>query len=169
MKCEHCKKKEATCFYQINSNGAVSSYALCAECAAKLNLNGTLPPDPFEGFGDDMNHLFTSPFGAPVAKTAPKTGKVCPTCGATWREIAAGGKVLCTDCYTAFREEMEPTLRSLHGAATHTGRAPAKQRAVREKDAKLSELRAALTKAISEENFELAATLRDQIRTLEKN
>ena len=166
MKCEHCKQNEATCFYQINTNGNLRSYSLCADCAAKLNLGG-IEPHPFEGLDTDINQLFGSFFGAPL-KPLQKNAKVCPTCGATWREIATSGKVLCTDCYTAFREEMEPTLRSLHGAATHTGRAPAKQRAVREKDAHLKELRASLAKAIAEENFEEAATLRDQIHALEK-
>lgn len=167
MKCEHCKQHEATCFYQINTNGSLRSYSLCTDCAAKLNLGGIEPKNPFEGFGADMSQLFSTLFGSPE-KATPKSEKACPTCGTTWREIASCGKVLCTDCYTAFRKEIEPTLRSLHGAAIHTGRAPAKQRAVREKDTRLAELRAALSKAIGEENFEEAATLRDRIRALEK-
>lgn len=168
MKCEHCKQNEATCFYEINTNGNLRSYSLCADCAAKMNFDGIEPTNPFEGFGADINQLFGTLFGVPTAKVTPKSTKTCPTCGATWREITTCGKVLCADCYNTFREEIEPTLRSLHGAATHAGRAPLKQRASREKDVKLSELRAALSKAIGEENFEEAATLRDRIRALEK-
>ena len=162
MKCEHCKQKEATCFYQINTGGTLHSYSLCEDCAAKMQFEGLGFSSPFE----DMSHLFGGLFGA--VKPTQKADKTCPACGARWRDIAAKGKVFCAKCYEAFGEELAPTLRSLHGGATHTGRAPARERAMREKDTRLASLRAELTKAIAEENFELAATLRDEIRALEK-
>ena len=167
MKCEHCKKNEATCFYQFTNNGATGSLALCEACAAALQ-HGSAVPNPFSGFGADMSHLFDSLFGAPASK-APQNTKSCPTCGAVWRDISKSGRAFCADCYTTFGDELSPTLRSMHGAATHTGRAPAARRAVREKDEKLTRLRAELKEAITAENFEKAAELRDEIRALEKN
>ena len=167
MKCEHCTQQEATCFYQINTNGSVSSYALCGSCAAKMGLSSHTQQYPFGGFAQDIGHLFDGFFTVP-AKPTQKSTKACPDCGATWREIAASGKVFCAGCYNAFREELEPTLRSLHANAIHTGRAPVKQRTHREKNEKLAALREELKLAIQEENFEKAAILRDEIRTLEK-
>lgn len=165
MKCEHCKQNEATCFYQIQANGTSRSYALCAECAAKLQPTGFDFSSPF-GEGD-IGNLFQGFFGSPL-KVAPKNDKVCPGCGAGWRELASTGKASCPLCYTAFREELEPTLRSLHGNTTHTGHAPARARATRERDSRLKALRQEMSAAIAEENFERAATLRDEIRALEK-
>jgi protein arginine kinase activator len=77
-------------------------------------------------------------------------------------------KAFCPECYTTFLEELRPTLRSLHGNVTHTGRAPAGRRAQQEKRDKLASLKAQLGEAIKEENFEEAAKLRDEIRGLEK-
>ena len=168
MKCEHCKQNEASCFYQFTNNGVTSSLALCSACAAALQVGGKSYTNPFAELGTDRSHLFDSLFGAPVSK-AQKNAKSCPTCGAVWRDIAKEGRVYCADCYKTFGEELAPTLRSIHGAATHTGRAPAARRAVREKDERLAALREALKEAIAAEDFEKAAELRDEIRALEKN
>ena len=165
MKCENCNHNEASFFYEENINGKQKKMALCSECAAKLGLtaNGSAST-PFGGFGAD---LFDGFFEFTPA-TVQKIGKVCPDCGATWREIRASGKASCPKCYEAFAAELEPTLRQLHGGAVHTGRAPARCNTLREKDSKLAALREQLTAAIEKEDFESAATLRDEIRALEK-
>ena len=167
MKCEHCKQNQATCFYQINTNGTVRSYSLCADCAAKLQLEGFDATSPFGTFETEVNNLFSGLFASPT-KSTPKVDKSCPGCGARWRELATEGKVFCSQCYNTFREELEPTIRSLHGNTAHTGHAPLQTREMREKDARLAALKQEMSVAIAEENFEKAAILRDEIRALEK-
>ena len=163
MKCENCNHNDASFFYEENVNGKQKRMALCAECAAKLGLTASAPTSPF---GVLSGNLFDGFFGF-TPSTVQKTGKLCPGCGATWREIRASGKVGCPKCYEVFKTEFEPMLHQLHGGAAHTGRAPACHDARREKSARLSELREQLARAIQEEKFESAATLRDEIRALE--
>jgi protein arginine kinase activator len=159
MKCEHCNQNEATFFYEETINGQKRQMHLCAECAAKMQ--GELPKFPsFSNFGEG---LFGSLFGL---SAAPKSGKICEGCGASWQKLHSAGKAFCPQCYLTFREELEPTLRQLHGNVTHVGRAPADEVAKSEKEQKLSALKKALEEAIKSESFEQAAKLRDEIRAI---
>ena len=167
MKCERCKQNEAVFFYEESVNGQARKLALCADCAAQLGLKQELGASlfsPFQSFGGD---LFDGFFGF-SPKLAPRSDKRCPDCGTTWSEIARAGKVFCPGCYHTFEKELEPTLRSLHGAATHTGHVPQQSRALKERNERLHALREALQNAIAEEDFEKAASLRDEIRAMEK-
>lgn len=163
MKCENCKQNEATFFYEERINGQKRQLHLCADCAAKLQVDTPVSP-----FGKMGQGLFEGLFGFSGAALDKAASKTCEGCGATWQQLRAAGKAFCPSCYLTFRRELEPTLRSLHGNVTHVGRAPAEQKAKTEKRDRLAALRAALEQAIKEENFENAATLRDEIRALEK-
>lgn len=160
MKCEKCNEREATVYLEQSINGESRSMHLCHECAAKLQ--GELDIAPFH-FG---NSLFENLFGLP--KLGKVSGTHCPGCGASFADIRREGKVCCPACYAAFSAELEPSVRSLHGSVTHTGRAPAKRAAKREKQSRLQTLKGQLQEAIQNERYEDAARLRDEIRTLEK-
>ena len=161
MKCEKCNEREASVFFEQTVNGEHTSLHLCHECAAKLQTGSLFESAPFQ-LGTSLLENF---FG----HTAPRvSGKTCPHCGASFAEIRREGKVCCPGCYAAFRAELEPTIRSLHGHVEHTGHAPAGQSVLREKQNKLKELKKELQDAIAAEQYEQAARLRDEIRNLEK-
>lgn len=172
MLCEKCKKRAATVFYNENINGKTRSYSLCGECAAKLREKGELQDitsmigsfaDPFSKLHDDF---FGGFFGIPARISSTDTKK-CPECGTTFREIADGGKVGCPTCYTTFGEELSDLIRSVHGTTAHTGRVPSRHRAKQERTEKLNALREELKAAIGNEEYEKAASLRDEIHKLE--
>lgn len=164
MKCEKCNQQEASFFLEENLNGQKRTRHLCRECAeAEGLLHKTV------GFGEGLfsplfSEVFPTLFTAPVKK---QNAKKCDGCGATWQEIAAEGKVFCPQCYGAFGEELERTVRSMHGNVTHTGRVPAKLSVKLEKENKKLTLKKELEAAIAAENFERAAILRDEIRALD--
>lgn len=172
MLCEKCKKRTATVFYNENINGKTRSYSLCAECAAQLREKGELQDitsmagsfaDPFSALHDD---LFGGFFGIPaILSVQPE--KKCPVCGASYDEISRSGKVGCPDCYTTFREELSGLIRSVHGTTTHTGSVPSRHRAKRERTERLKELKKELQTAVEKEEYERAASIRDEIRALE--
>ena len=164
MKCEKCKENEATVYLQQSINGNTRSMHLCAKCAAQLQGGGLFGEDAFS-FGGFGGNLFSDLFGiAPHERVADKT---CPACGASFAEIRREGKVCCPACYAAFADELEPTIRSIHGNVVHTGRAPAARRAKRNKEEKIAELKKQLTAAIDAEKYEEAAKLRDEIRKID--
>ena len=166
MKCEKCGERDAAIFYQVQINGHAAKLSLCHTCAAKMGLGAQkeVPfPALFAGdlpdlFGDIFEFSHKSPVAAPPA---------CPECGSTWQELAKLGRVGCPACYEAFGAQLKDSIRTMHGNATHTGKAPAKKRAASEKKTHLVELKKALSDAIGKENFEEAARLRDEIRALE--
>jgi len=170
MKCEKCNVNEATFFYKETVNGKTRSLHLCADCAEKMRAAGELRmemPDfdtPFAAFPSFFGDLFALP-----EKTSKRAGaKTCPGCGATWQDIVNLGKARCPECYRAFADELDATVRSMHGNVTHTGRAPQKQRAAHEKENQLADLKKQLKEAIEQEKFEDAAALRDKIHALEQ-
>lgn len=165
MKCENCNKNEATFFYQETINGKTRALHLCPECAAKLQGGEGLPHFPFHTL---QNDLLDGLFGFTAAPMGKESKTACPDCGAVWADLVKTGKAVCPRCYQTFGEALQPTLRSLHGNVTHTGRAPADRLAKRERKDKLTELRRALGEAVAAENFEDAARIRDEIRALEK-
>lgn len=91
----------------------------------------------------------------------------CPVCGASFDDITRSGKVGCAECYRTFYENLAPMLQRLHGGATHCGKVPGYSLAPSRPAGQLSVMRRALREAIDTQNFEYAATLRDQIRMLE--
>ncbi len=172
MLCEKCKKRTATVFYNENINGKTRSYSLCGECAAKLREKGELQDitsmigsfaDPFSQLHDQF---FSGFFGMPTVKSIP-SAKKCPVCGSTYADIAANGKVGCPHCYETFRDELSGLIQSVHGTTSHTGNVPSRHRAMKEKKEKLTQLKQELQEAVQKEQFERAAELRDEIKSLE--
>ena len=173
MLCEKCKKKDATVFYEETINGKTRSYSLCGECAAAMKQTGEISlGEDFGGnlfgaspFGSLSDNLFGSLFGLPeVTRTSRK---LCPLCHSSFEDLRRSGKAGCPSCYQTFAAELENTIRSIHGNVKHIGRAPSKVKAEPQEKSQLETLREELSVAISEENFERAATLRDEIRALE--
>ncbi len=174
MLCEKCKKRTATVFYNENINGKVCSYSLCGECAAKLHEKGEIQDitsmigsfaDPFSELQD---HFFSGFFGLPSQK-ALHGEKKCPACNASYHEIASSGKVGCAQCYDTFADELSRSIQSIHGTTSHTGTIPSRQRAKQERTQVIARLKKELQDAISREDYESAARLRDEIRSMEQN
>lgn len=174
MLCEKCKKKEATVFYEETINGSTRSYSLCADCAGEMQESGELTFN--KGFfgtssmGSLADGLFSGLFAIP--ETARTSRKLCPLCHASLDSLKQSGRVGCPRCYDIFADELRGSIRSIHGAVKHVGKAPKKRESAQAPEAKtntrLDTLKADLKAAIAEENFEKAAALRDEIRAIEK-
>ena len=161
MICEYCNTREATVFFEQSINGESKAMHLCHVCAAKLKGEGVFKmPDLFH------QNFFGDLFGIATPERVEK--KTCPQCGASFADIRREGKVCCPGCYAAFEKELSPTVRSLHGNVTHTGRAPVQRRAKRDKEAQMRDIRTRLQAAVAAEQYEQAAQLRDELRNLEK-
>jgi protein arginine kinase activator len=78
------------------------------------------------------------------------------------------GRLGCSHCYVTFEPHLRNLLRRLHGNLQHVGKVylPPDPSAA-EKRERLAGLRRKLDRAVEAEDFEQAARIRDQIRTLE--
>ena len=93
----------------------------------------------------------------------------CSFCASTLRDFRQSGRLGCPYCYTAFEASLRELLRKVHGSAQHVGRGyDATPTALEPSPAASADrLRERLERAIRNEEFELAASLRDQLRALE--
>jgi len=141
MLCEKCKKNQANIIYTHLVNGVLSKTALCNDCA-----KDELP------FNSEIN-LFSKTFNK-------KSADVCTLCGSTLNDIIHTGKIGCAKCYEVFQNELDQIIKSIHGNVTHTGRTPGEI-------GKINSLKKQLKEAVSLQEFEKAAVLRDEINRLE--
>jgi len=101
---------------------------------------------------------------SPVGQYEPPK---CNVCGMSFDDFKRTGKIGCANCYNVFRDNLIPILRRLHGSTEHTGKIPAKTARSIQNENVVERLKQELAEAISKEEYERAAELRDRIRELE--
>lgn len=156
MICQNCNKNEANMHMKRIVNGRAAEVHLCSDCARSLGYG-----EAFSGFGIGFGDLF----GELLSKNDSANSSLrCGFCGKSFEEIATDGKMGCAECYNVFYDKLLPSLNRIHGKAAYAGNKP--QQSGNSLKLKLDELKEALTVAVSEQNFELAATLRDRINEI---
>lgn len=166
MKCQKCKKNEATTVVKRIINGEYEEYELCADCAHEMGFSNVFDMDMPDLFGGFMKSFFSQ--ALPARSQATR----CPVCGSTFGDITNTGKVGCAKCYEIFFSELLPSIKRIHGNTAHCGKTPEPETIPEKignnpKNTTSDELKAQLECAIKEQNFELAAILRDRIKEME--
>jgi protein arginine kinase activator len=92
----------------------------------------------------------------------------CGFCGLAFKDFRESGRLGCPHCYSTFETPLRALLRRIHGGTQHMGKVylPPDPSAS-EMEKRLETLRRKLQRAVETEDFERAARLRDEIRTLE--
>lgn len=161
MLCDQCRERDAVLNLTQIVENAVTQLHLCEKCAAERGIETTvsMPKTALGGFLQAAQQQASQ-----VAGDAAR----CAACGTSLRDFRASGRLGCALCYGAFEHSLRDLLRRVHGSSKHVGRQyrPPVAEAP-DRDAALDELRERLQTAIRSEAFEMAASLRDQIRTLE--
>lgn len=164
MLCDHCKEREAVInLTQVEHDSKVTLH-LCEQCAQQkgVETGATVLKSPL---GDFISALGK---GGTSLLPAPADGLRCDACGSTLKDFRESGRLGCAQCYAAFETHLRDLLRRLHGSSQHVGEryaAPGGEHA--DPRAELLDLKDQLRRAVENENFELAAELRDRIRVLE--
>lgn len=171
MQCDFCDSKATVFFTQI-INGKSKKTCLCENCAAS---QGVMDP---EGFLLGGMHPPGAPqqqppkaaaTGLPAKATPAGNQGICPGCGFASDDLKKTGRLGCSQCYQFFREEIISNLGSMHKGTRHTGRVPQGMLETHERLQRMESLKAEMHEAISAENYEKAAALRDEIRSLSEN
>ncbi|HJS46923.1 MAG TPA: UvrB/UvrC motif-containing protein [Gemmatimonadales bacterium] len=160
MRCERCGEREAVVHLHQVADGEVAKVHLCEPCAAEQGIT------PAEAIGKTPLGQLVAALGKPVEAGAEGLA-ACPGCGAALEDFRATGRLGCAECWEAFAGPLRGLLRRLHGATHHRGEQYlAEGGGPAAADALARELRARLQAAVAEENFELAAELRDRLQGL---
>lgn len=152
MKCQKCDEKALFHITDVVEDGGFNETHLCWRHA--------------QDYIREPNESPSADKGESVAAATPVSQRVCPVCKISFAEFRTTGRLGCANDYRAFETELRPLLENIHGSTKHVGRSPHHQGAG--PNTALLSLRKELQQAISEENYERAAQIRDEIDRLDK-
>jgi protein arginine kinase activator len=113
--CESCNEREAARHYRINLHGEdPQDFYLCVECARRRERTDLWPQEGLL-ISDLLGRLMAGSEDASL---------FCPTCRQDVEDLVRYGRAGCTDCYAAFRAEVEEKLYGSVGRARHRGKVP---------------------------------------------
>jgi len=165
MNCDICGCDSPTVHLTEIVDGKVRKLNLCAECAEKSGVNIQDPssiPDILLGLN------------AQAAHAADESAKRCSACHMRWADYKKSTRLGCPACYASFDEELRPLLAAMHKGVIHKGKAAAARAVAVEAPVpvpaipSLAELKRHLKDAVVAEDYEMAASLRDQIHRAEQ-
>lgn len=162
--CSQCQQREAVVRLTQVQEDQVVTLRLCERCAAERGVETGvgLGESPLGGFLATLGNV-----GAVVGPAAAGDVETCPGCGGTLDDFRVTGRLGCAACWDAFPGALGPLVRRLHGATHHVGTGyVAPGRTPGDVVGERRRLEDQLALAVTTENFELAAELRDRLRGL---
>lgn len=160
MMCDKCNERAATVVItQIVGDKSMKLY-LCERCAAETE--GLLRENH-----NSFQHFLSELINAKNTTVKNELIK-CEKCGMTIDSFRKNSKVGCANCYSTFRNYFEPLIKRIHTNIEHTGKRPSKLDGELKTAQKINRLQNELKVAIINEEYEVAAKLRDEIRSLKQ-
>jgi protein arginine kinase activator len=167
MICQECGKKQATLHFTKILNGEKTEFHICESCARE---KGELIPGTPNGFS--IHNLLSGLLDFEPSAHSALANKVqpsrCEHCGLTYTQFSKVGRFGCSSCYKHFTEKLDPLFKRVHGNITHIGKVPKRSGELIQQKREIEQLKKELMQRIESEEFEQAASIRDQIRELEK-
>lgn len=183
--CDLCKENTASAHIARVVMGRTIRQHLCEACAEQqYTPASSCEKEPEEEEEEEETPLESDSVSASspaseVAVEAPAEDadgpERCPLCRTTWERLEENERTGCAQCYTAFENEILEVVTELQPSLQHVGKMP--QQAIRRRR-RLEDLRTKqvhrmemlqrrLEEAVSAENYEEAAELRDKLREIE--
>ncbi|MBU9720256.1 MULTISPECIES: UvrB/UvrC motif-containing protein [Bacillaceae] len=170
MLCQECQERQATLHFTKIINGEKTEFHICDVCAKDKG-------EYFPGSNSFSIHQLLSGLldvDHPVSKAnegfaQQKAQLRCSSCGMTYQQFADIGRFGCSNCYKRFNEKLDPIFKRIHsGNAKHAGKIPKRKGKDLHIHKEIRRLKEQMQQYISKEEFEQAAEIRDEIRSLEK-
>jgi protein arginine kinase activator len=162
MKCQKCTKAATLHITEVISDEQFEELHLCEECANKYLYE----PQPNKPGGSKASAAESAP---DLEEGNALNQRECPLCGIKFVEFRNSGRLGCPHDYQEFREELAPLLENIHGETKHCGKTPRRLPQNKQTQSELIQLRNRLKQAVTKEDYEEAARLRDRIRQLEES
>jgi protein arginine kinase activator len=163
MVCQVCGKTPATVHFTEIHDNKMSEIHVCERCAEEKGLQSAPHAHKFDiadllaGMVDHMTHT-----------DEERVGHVqCPRCGMPYSGFKETGRLGCAECYSAFQFQLRPLLRRIHGDTRHRGKVPTRDGEGVARSRQIQRLHDELQRAVEREQFEEAASVRDEIKKLE--
>lgn len=161
MLCQVCNKNDASLHYTKIVNGEIEELHLCETCSKG---NHEFDFDKTFSFHKLLTEIIDGVQGSP---REDREDLYCEKCGLNYLEFKQLGKLGCDQCYESFRDKLLPLIKNVQGNERHTGKIPRRAGKGLKRLKEVEGLRKDLDQAILEEEFEVAALIRDRIKVLE--
>jgi protein arginine kinase activator len=163
LECSQCKKCICIVYKEIE-NGNIDVSHMCEQCPIlKKKLHG-----------EEVS-------SAGLKWAAGKQGLSCMSCGTSLDTFRLGTHLGCNECYTIFEQliietlktedlipkKMKDVLKKNKHCQLHVGKTPHEELTPMV-STQMTDLNEALSEAVKKENYEQAASLRDQIKELKE-
>src|SRR2546421_7529431 len=158
MHCDVCKTNQAAVFLTQIQDGKMQKVNLCEACSKE---KGVEDPKSFA--------LADLLLGIGAAEEIEKGGpsQKCLVCGFSQADFKKTGRLGCSECYVTFGEGLNSLLKAMHKGTEHVGKFPERAQRTMALNHRMRALNEHLQKAVADENYETAASLRDEIKQLE--
>ena len=167
MLCQECGKRPSTLHFTKIVNSEKTEFHICELCARE---KGEMIPGTNNGFS--IHNLLSGLLDFDPSSAAGLGVKAklirCDQCGLTYSQFSKLGRFGCSSCYLHFSERLDPLFKRVHGNIGHAGKVPKRSGGLIKHKREVEGLKKDLLQHIVQEEFEQAATVRDQIRDLEK-
>ncbi len=160
-KCQQCGAPATVHLTEISGGQKLEKH-LCQDCAADegIAIKANVPISQL------LEDFILQ--ASPGAEGSEHVEDSCPVCGITFSEYREQGVLGCPHDYDAFADELMPMIqRAQQGATQHVGKVPRRAGLDQKRQNQILRLRAELKGAVAAEDYERAAQLRDEIRSLE--
>ena len=157
--CQRCQQSKAT-VHITDTVPDKRERHLCEDCAEK---EGVIIKQQHHTTNEILQQFIKHKAGLGVDDDL-----TCPKCGMAFREFQLKGQLGCPHDYESFAKLLSPLIEQAHeGASHHVGKLPATAGETVRKQAGIMRLRRELAEAVEQENYELAARVRDKIQAME--
>lgn len=165
MKCQKCDKTATFHITELAGGSKPQELHLCQEHANQYltNSDDESPENP--SLAGVLAHQLA--VGQTAEELAKLDQRACPVCGITFYEFRNQGRLGCPYDYVCFQAELEPLIVNIHGETEHLGKKPSHYPDGTEHRTQLIRLRREMKEAITQERYERASELRDQIKAIE--
>ena len=160
MKCDLCDNPAVVHEVTVK-NGVKSEIHLCEGCARQTGV--AMPQH------QPIEQVLTQVVVASQKGGESKSGPAkCDACGLRYDEFRQSGVLGCQKCYDAFGRQLESLIeRAQNGGTTHSDKCPLRRGASIDRQLQIQRLVKDLESAVSAEQFERAAELRDRLQEIE--
>lgn len=149
-------------------NGKTTELSLCESCAEAKGLYDPHALSLAEKFFPELIRSKKLHSLVESETEGNDSLTVCPCCHMSIDQVRAAERFGCSHCYSIFADELLPTSNAPEDSDKALDEIPEKSAKHAENVKGLSELEAELKIAISREDYERAAQLRDSINQLKK-
>ncbi|MDR1651718.1 MAG: UvrB/UvrC motif-containing protein [Synergistaceae bacterium] len=180
MLCENCGKREVEVLIKQVTDNDVRHMSLCRECAGELGFVSSPMPSITISFSiaDEPPKIRKVRRVQPKRREQAFDSVECSGCGTKFAEFREDGFLGCPNCYEAFRFPLGAYLQKTQGAESHWIGSElfrdielesdemilaAEQIKKRAADENIAKLRLELNEAVSREDYERAAEIRDML------